>query len=234
MSTSSDSTPSRPRWRWRQFSLSLIFVLTTIVSVPLAWEALQRHEARQARLARGYPTRIGEMSDDERKIAAALDNETIMEFIETPLSDVVSYLRDFHQVTIRLDASALREAKVDEQSPVSSNLRGISLRSALRHVLSNLNLTYVVRDDCLLVTTPEATAKRPGIRVYNVAHLLAGRMTTEQFAASLTELFSQRSLPVRIVAHRNLLLVDAPFAVQEELDQLLAAIQEGTRFEIPP
>ena len=39
----------------------------------------------------------------ERKIIEALDESTTLEFIETPLVDVLSYLEDVHEIEIQID-----------------------------------------------------------------------------------------------------------------------------------
>ena len=45
----------------------------------------------------------GKESPAERKIREALDQPTQMEFVDTPLKDVVDYLRDLHHIEIQLD-----------------------------------------------------------------------------------------------------------------------------------
>ena len=42
---------------------------------------------------------------------------TQIEFVETPLKDVVDYLKDLHHIEIQLDSAALKEAGVDESTP---------------------------------------------------------------------------------------------------------------------
>jgi hypothetical protein len=56
--------------------------------------------------------------------------------------------------------------------PVTRNLSGVSLRSALRLMLKDLELTYVIRDEVLLITTPEEAIAQLATRVYPVADLV--------------------------------------------------------------
>ena len=51
----------------------------------------------------------------ERKIREALNQPTQIEFVETPLKDVIDYLKDLHHIEIQLDTSALKEAGVDDR-----------------------------------------------------------------------------------------------------------------------
>jgi len=110
----------------------------------------------------------------EKKIEEALAKPTQVEFIETPLNDVIDFLRDFHKIEIQVDRKAFNDAGLDASTlPVTTNLKGISLRSALNLVLRNLDLTYLVEDEVLLITTPAAAARRLTTKVYRVADLVA-------------------------------------------------------------
>jgi beta-lactamase regulating signal transducer with metallopeptidase domain/Leucine-rich repeat (LRR) protein len=90
-----------------------------------------------------------------RKILSALGDDTRLEFIEKPLADVVAFLKDQHAVPIRLDEPRLRVADVASDAPITRNLKGITLHSALRLILAQLGLTYVICDDALVITTAE-------------------------------------------------------------------------------
>jgi len=61
--------------------------------------------------------------------------------------------------------------------PVTITMQGISLRSLLRIMLGELNLTFVVRDEVLKITTPETAENQLETRLYPVADLAqAGRI----------------------------------------------------------
>ncbi|MEX2112972.1 MAG: hypothetical protein WD845_07285 [Pirellulales bacterium] len=110
----------------------------------------------------------------EQKIREALQVATQMEFIETPLQDAVDYLKDHHGIEIQLDNKTLEECGVGSDTPVTRTLKGISLDSALTLMLSTLELTYVVDNGVLLITTPDAVAAMIELRVYDVHDLLLG------------------------------------------------------------
>jgi hypothetical protein len=103
-----------------------------------------------------------------------------MEFIETPLRDVLNFLQDQHDIPIVLDNGALRESGVDADAPVSANSRDIALRSALNLVLDELGLDYVVDNEVLLVTSAERAARTLDTRVYETRRL--GTIPAEQLA----------------------------------------------------
>jgi hypothetical protein len=89
----------------------------------------------------------------EASIHAALGQNTDIEFIETPLKDVVEFLAEKHGIPIVLNAKALEEAGVNIDTPVTKRLQGITLRSALRLTLGELELTHAVQNGVLMITT---------------------------------------------------------------------------------
>jgi hypothetical protein len=113
-----------------------------------------------------------ELRTAEEAIEQALKSPTQMDFIETPLQDVIDYLKDYHHIEIQLDKVAMDDAGVGTDTPVTKNLKGISLRSALKLILHQLNLTYTIQNEVLLITTPEAAESHLIRRVYDVADLV--------------------------------------------------------------
>ena len=119
-------------------------------------------------------TELSRRSPAEKKIEEALKQPTQIEFVETPLKDVVDYLKDLHHIEIQLDSAALKEAGVDESTPVTKNLKGISLRSALKLLLDELQLKYVIHNEVLLITSPAKAESDEYMttKVYPVADLV--------------------------------------------------------------
>jgi hypothetical protein len=109
----------------------------------------------------------------EQKIYSALDEPVSrFEFTETPLRDVIAQIRDAHNIPVELDVKALEDAGIDLDTPITQNLSGISLRSALRLLLGNIDLTYLVKNEVLLITTTEKAQENLVVKVYPVADLV--------------------------------------------------------------
>ncbi|NLZ00078.1 MAG: hypothetical protein GXY25_06025, partial [Pirellulaceae bacterium] len=115
---------------------------------------------------------LASRGDAERRIRSALEDPTTLDFIETPLGDVVEYWKDLHKIEIQVDQKALDDVGLGTDTPISRTLDGISLRSALRLVLRDLDLTYVIRDEVLMITTPEEAELELSTKVYPVADLV--------------------------------------------------------------
>ena len=108
----------------------------------------------------------------EKKIIAALNSPTELKCIEAPLADVIDYFKDRHNIEIQIDTRALDDVGLGTDTPVTGDLKGISLRSALRLMLQALDLTYVIEDEVLLITTPEEAEIKLNTKAYPVADLV--------------------------------------------------------------
>ncbi|HUT89986.1 MAG TPA: alpha-2-macroglobulin family protein [Thermoguttaceae bacterium] len=114
-------------------------------------------------------------SESEKRIHAALASPTVFQFVETPLSDVVDQLKRMHGIEIRLDQRALDDVGISTDVPITQQLRGVSLRSALKLMLRELDLTSVVQDEVLLITTPEEAEVMLATVAYPVSDLVRFR-----------------------------------------------------------
>jgi len=108
----------------------------------------------------------------EQKIFQQLEAETKIQFIDTPLEEVVGYLKQLHGIEIQIDNRALEDVGLSTDTPVTRNIEGISLRSALRLMLKELDLTYIVANEVLMITTPEEAESELITKVYPVADLV--------------------------------------------------------------
>ncbi len=95
-----------------------------------------------------------------------------LEFQAAPLSEVVDFLRTEYDIEVQLDLQALDDLGLSPDDPIDVNLRNISLRSALRIMLRQLDLTYVISDEVLLITSEEEALTRLQVKVYPVADLV--------------------------------------------------------------
>lgn len=111
----------------------------------------------------------------EAKFRAALDEETSLDFVDTPLIDAVEFLRSRHGIEIQLDRTALSAIGVDANTPITIHVRNVSLRSALRHMLRDLELTWTIQHEVLMITSEEEADLSMTILVYPVADLALAR-----------------------------------------------------------
>ena len=109
----------------------------------------------------------------EKKIFDALDKKVeSFEFTETPIRDVIAQIEDAQGIPVEIDMKALEDAGFDLETPLTKSISGISLRSALRLLLGDLDLAYIIKDEVMLITTKEKAAEHIVIKVYPVADLV--------------------------------------------------------------
>jgi hypothetical protein len=112
----------------------------------------------------------------EDKIRETLEQKTDLEYGDTPipLNEVIEFIKDKHHIAIVLNQKALKDGGFDPTvMMVNKTLRDISLRSALRMILQEFNLTYFVKDEVLQITTKETASSTLVTRMYDVRDLTA-------------------------------------------------------------
>jgi type II secretory pathway component GspD/PulD (secretin) len=108
----------------------------------------------------------------ESKIEQLLKTPVTLSYRDAPLSKVIEDLRTAHGLNIVVDALALEENGASLDSAVKLYLEQVSLRSALNLILHQCQLTWVIKDDVLLVTTPEQARGKLRQLTYQVADLI--------------------------------------------------------------
>ena len=93
--------------------------------------------------------------------------------MDTPLAQVIDYLKNYHNILIKLDTKVLSDAGITSDTPVTEDIKGITLKSALRMMLRDLgDLTYVIQDEALMITTQDEAANHTITKAYPVADLV--------------------------------------------------------------
>lgn len=111
-------------------------------------------------------------------VAKKLDEPTVCPFIETPLSDVVEYLKDYHRTNIMLDARSL-SAK-GRRTPITCDIQAKPLKVALAQILTPLSLKAEVRYGFLMIS-----AKDDARRYQRRLALKPGERLTRAFSHAL-------------------------------------------------
>jgi len=164
------------------------------------------------------------------KFNETLAQRTTLEFIETPLQDVVDFLKDLHAVEIQIDHRALEDVGVGTDEPVTKNVKGVTLRSALNLMLREMDLTFIIRDEVLLITTPEVAENHKLLRVYNVKPLVDEEHTSEALADVVIATLPYEHVSDEagaIEVFRELLVVRAPERTHQHVRETLGEIATG-------
>jgi hypothetical protein len=175
-------------------------------------------------------------SGSEKKIADALKQPTHLDFQDSPLQDVVDYLRDLHGIEIQLDEKALTDASIDLETQITKSLKGISFRSALRLVLGALDLTAIVQDDVLLITTQEVAANSLTTRTYPVGDLASEKTEYGNLVEAITttirpDSWDENGGPgnLSIVPSVKSIVISQPSDVHDEVLELLRSLRAARK-----
>lgn len=109
---------------------------------------------------------------NEQRIYEALDKKVDLEFIDTELSQAIQYLSDRYQIPILPDETRMTEFGVGLDTQINLVISGISLRSALKLMLEQHDLTYIIEDEVMKITTVDYAQQLLQTRVYPVADLV--------------------------------------------------------------
>jgi hypothetical protein len=108
------------------------------------------------------------------KIRKALLTQTDLDFYEQPFSNVVDYLKTIRNIEIQLDTEALADSNITSETPITFNLKGVTLGAVLQAFDDqHENLKLVVRDYGILVTTPSRAEERGYFPVVEFVRLIS-------------------------------------------------------------
>jgi hypothetical protein len=139
---------------------------------PVLWPPPEVWQALTERRKKWKSVDLKRYNKTEEKIRSALDQPTEIDFLDTPLRDALSYLKDYHDIQIWPNEQALTDEGVAIDTPVTLSLSGVTLRSALKLLLEPLQLRYVIEDEVMKITTAAEAVNERQIRVYPVGDLV--------------------------------------------------------------
>jgi hypothetical protein len=121
-----------------------------------------RHPARR--------TWIDESKEHEA-IRAVLDSKTSVQFKGVPLVHAVQTMSAQHQIQIRLDRVALRNARISERLAISVDIREQNLGTILEFITSQHQLGWFYRDGVVWITEAKEAAEERKLAIFDVRDL---------------------------------------------------------------
>ncbi len=119
---------------------------------------------------RGGDSRLSAM---EQVIEQKMSTEVDINYRNRPLGEVLDDLSATTGIPIVMDVRSLSAVRVTSDTPITLQLRkAIPLKSALNIMLENIELTHVIENDVLYVTSIEAKRSKVYPRTYRVTDLV--------------------------------------------------------------
>ncbi len=159
-------------------TMGLIVVgwLTSSAS-PIAGEEPNGKSAPAFAAPTNEAAKAAEKLPPEDRIRQALQKKIDVDYVNTPLDNLVEDLKKKLNIPIVLDNKALSEIGVEITAPVTFRLSNVSADHALRLMLRSLGLTKIITPETLLITTPEEADNRLITKVYDVWDLVTSKNT---------------------------------------------------------
>ncbi len=116
------------------------------------WQALSAR-----RLERYGSIDLSGGKESERRIYQALNERGEVSFNGQPLSGVMKFFKEQYNIPIVIDDKALEDENITPDEPITLELPTISFRSALKLILEPLQLTYVIEDEVMRITSKKTS-----------------------------------------------------------------------------
>lgn len=141
---------------------------------PIVYPPAERWEDLTLRRKKYASVDLAKQGSNEEKVYKALDANTSLDFENATLRDIITFLSDEHGITIVISKKTEEAGVMADQIIPIAKFKEISLRSALRLLLGDLNLTYIVKDEVLKITTAEdaQSPENMSTKVYPVGDLV--------------------------------------------------------------
>ena len=129
--------------------------------LPSNWEELSKRRLKN-----------NTVTETERAILKALAATVSVDFKDQHFGGVVEWFQHQMGQTIILDKAALDDIGVNNESSINVTLNKVTTRTALKKVLADLGLTYVIKEEAIFVTTPAKAKDMMTVRTYYIGDLM--------------------------------------------------------------
>jgi len=115
-----------------------------------------------------------------------LDQSISIDFQDTPLQKAVDHFAEELVIDIRLDERALDDVGIRSRQPISVSLTDCKFATALQAMLMELDLTWMIRDGVIWITTPEEAQSAMQVAVFDVRDLCRDFSESEGLLEAIT------------------------------------------------
>jgi general secretion pathway protein D len=121
---------------------------------------------------KGTPTDAVERTEEELRIRSSLNMPVSLHFQEEPLVNVLDYIANNFLINVQADSEGLLENGITSDTPVTINVDGIRLQSALNLILGPLDLNHTIENEVLWITSRLREQGEMVTQAYQVADLV--------------------------------------------------------------
>ncbi|TWT65281.1 hypothetical protein [Allorhodopirellula solitaria] len=164
----------------------------------------------------------------EESLRAALRRSISLRVPDVPLKEALHILSEMADIPILIDTRALREIEISTDSPITVRASNISTHSMLRLILRNLDLTYVIENEVILITTPSVAEQTLALKTYVLPHELVTR-SDKILSALITnvkpDVWSEAGGTSTSSAIDNVLVISTTEDVHDDVESFLLKVE---------
>jgi len=120
------------------------------------------------------------LTEAEVKLLKTLNSTISLDYNGDEFKAVINHLSEKSGLTILIDEPSLEEARVDYKDPVNFKVPKVTVRTALKKILGDKGLTYIIKEGNIQVMTPKKATEYTVIRTYSIDDLVTPITTNPQ------------------------------------------------------
>jgi len=134
------------------------------------------------------------LSRRDRETQRKLETTTNAFYEDEPLRNVVRALGKDAGIQVLIDKAALDSVGYSGETTVSVDLQDLPLSNVLRIMLRDLQLTYIIKDGVVVITTPDVAEQELSTRIYDVSDIMGVQAgSSEMDAAAVAAAIGKRT-----------------------------------------
>lgn len=111
-------------------------------------------------------------AQNAQEIERRLEQRIDFEFIDSPLEDVLQQISQESGIPCRIATLHLDAVGLGVDTPITFRAKGTRVRDGLRLMLDDMELTWTIKREHLIITTLEAAEQDPITKVYDVKRVV--------------------------------------------------------------
>ena len=111
------------------------------------------------------------VSEEDRKIMNTMSSPLTFSLKNEPFQSFLDIMEKQFGSPLVIDQQALQLMNITTETPITVNSRGWSTRTILRKVLSDLGLSYVIKEKTIHITSPDRAKETMTTRAYPIGDI---------------------------------------------------------------
>ncbi len=182
-------------------------------------------------------TQVQQVAQVEAKLSTS---RVKLDVQEVPLEEVARLISNQLEIPVRIQTWALEDVGLAVDTPVTFQLPEVAADTVLRLMLRELDLTYILEAEGIVITTPEEAEDVEQARFYNIEGIVPGPMRDFDSLIDIIgtivepESWEAHTGPSSIVPYENGIILKQTLEVHQKIAALLVALEKAKTLPADP